>query len=181
MPLSTLCYGTLKLKDLPKILLESVKTTAIVEFMVCVSSIMSWVMSFTKIPQMIAGGLLNFSSNPMVLLLIMNIILLIVGTFMDPTPAVLIFTPIFLPIVQSWGMHPVHFGLVMVMNLCVGTITPPVGAILFTGCKIGNVKIEQVIRTLLPFFVVVIVALMLVTYIPALSMAIPTALGLIAR
>ncbi len=179
--LLSLIYRTLKLKDLPKILLESVKTTAIVELMVCVSSIMSWVMSFTKIPQMIAGGLLNFSSNPYVLLMIMNIILLIVGTFMDPTPAVLIFTPIFLPIVQSWGMHPVHFGLVMVMNLCVGTITPPVGAILFTGCKIGNVKIEQVIRTLLPFFAVVIVALMLVTYIPALSMAIPTALGLIAR
>lgn len=173
-------YRNLKIRDLPKILLDSVKTTAIVEFLVCVSSIMSWVMSFTKIPQMIANGLLGVSNNPVVILLIMNFILLIVGTFMDPTPAVLIFTPIFLPIVQGWGMSVVHFGLMMVMNLCVGTITPPVGAILFAGCKIGNVKIEQVIRLLLPFFAVVVITLMMVTFIPGLSLAIPSALGLIA-
>lgn len=173
-------YRNLKIRDLPKILLDSVKTTAIVEFLVCVSSIMSWVMSFTKIPQMIANGLLGVSNNPVIILLIMNFILLIVGTFMDPTPAVLIFTPIFLPIVQGWGMSVVHFGLMMVMNLCVGTITPPVGAILFAGCKIGNVKIEQVIRLLLPFFGVVVITLMMVTFIPGLSLAIPSALGLIA-
>ena len=173
-------YRNLKIRDLPKILLDSVKTTAIVEFLVCVSSIMSWVMSFTKIPQMIAHGLLGISNNPVVILLIMNFILLIVGTFMDPTPAVLIFTPIFLPIVQSWGMSVVHFGLMMVMNLCVGTITPPVGAILFAGCKIGNVKIEQVIRLLLPFFAVVVITLLMVTFIPGLSLTIPSALGLIA-
>ena len=173
-------YRNIKFKDLPKILLSSVKTTAVVVFLVCVSSIMSWVMSFAKIPQMIANGMLGLSHNPIVILLIMNLILLIVGTFMDPTPAVLIFTPIFLPIVQSFGMTTVHFGLMMVMNLCVGTITPPVGAILFAGCKIGNVKIEQVIRMLLPFFGVVIVALLFVTFIPALSMALPTALGLTA-
>lgn len=171
-------YRTLKVSDLPKILLDSVKTTAVVEFLVCVSSIMSWVMSFAKIPQMISSAMLGISSNPIVLLLIMNLVLLIVGTFMDPTPAVLIFTPIFLPIVQAWGMSAVHFGLMMVMNLCVGTITPPVGAILFAGCKIGNVKIEQVIRTLLPFFGVVVVTLLMVTFIAPLSMAIPTALGL---
>ncbi len=171
-------YRNIKLGDLPKILLSSVKTTAVVEFLVCVSSIMSWVMSFAKIPQMIANGMMGLSHNPIVILLIMNLILLFVGTFMDPTPAVLIFTPIFLPIVQSFGMTTVHFGLMMVMNLCVGTITPPVGAILFAGCKIGNVKIEQVIRMLLPFFAVVIVALLLVTFIPALSMALPTSLGL---
>lgn len=173
-------YRNIKLSDLPKILLSSVKTTAVVEFLVCVSSIMSWVMSFAKIPQMIANGMMGLSHNPIVILLIMNLILLIVGTFMDPTPAVLIFTPIFLPIVQGFGMTTVHFGLMMVMNLCVGTITPPVGAILFAGCKIGNVKIEQVIRMLLPFFAVVIVALLFVTFIPALSMALPTALGLTA-
>lgn len=174
-----LIYKNLKLKDLPKLLLDSVKTTAVVEFLVCVSSIMSFVMSYAKIPQMISTALLGVSSNPVVILLIMNLILLIVGTFMDPTPAVLIFTPIFLPIVQTWGMNPVHFGLMMVMNLCVGTLTPPVGAILFAGCRIGNVTIEQVIRTLIPFFVAVLIALMMVTFIPALSLALPQALGLI--
>ena len=126
------------------------------------------------------SAMLGISNSPIVLLIIMNIVLLIVGTFMDPTPAVLIFTPIFLPIVQSFGMHPVHFGLMMVMNLCVGTLTPPVGAILFAGCKIANVKIEQVIKLLLPFFGVVLICLLLVTYIPALSLGIPNALKLIS-
>lgn len=172
-------YKNIKLKDLPKIILSSVKTTAVVEFLVCVSGIMAWVMSFTKMPQLIAYALLSIGSNPIVILLIINVVLLIVGTFMDPTPAVLIFTPIFLPICSSFGMHPVHFGLMMVMNLCVGTITPPVGAILFAGCKIANVKIEYVIKRLIPYFAVVIFALLLVTFIPALSLAIPKALKLI--
>ena len=178
--LLSVIYRSIKMKDLPKILLASVKTTAVVEFLVCVSSIMSWVMSFAKIPQMISNAMLGISNNPIVILIIMNIILLLVGTFMDPTPAVLIFTPIFLPIVQSFGMNAVHFGLMMVMNLCVGTLTPPVGAILFAGCKIANVKIEQVIKTLLPFFGVVLVALLLITYIPFFSLLIPKALGLIS-
>ena len=172
-------YRSLKFADLPEILLSSAKTTAIVIFMIGVSSIMSWVMSFTKIPAIIASSLMSFTSDPTMILLIMNIILLFVGTFMDPTPAVLIFTPIFLPICMNFGMHPVHFGVMIVMNLCVGTITPPVGPILFTGCKIANLKIEEVFTTLCPFFIVTILALLLVTYIPALSMAIPTALGLI--
>ena len=175
----SLCYRSLKISALPEIILSSAKTTAIVIFMIGVSSIMSWVMSFTKIPAIIANALMSFTSDPTLILLIMNIILLVVGTFMDPTPAVLIFTPIFLPICTNFGMHPVHFGVMIVMNLCVGTITPPVGPILFTGCKIANLKIEEVFRTLCPFFIVTILALLLVTYIPALSMAIPTALGLI--
>ena len=171
-------YRSIKVKDLPKILLASVKTTAVVEFLVCVSAIMSWVMSFAKIPQMISDAMLGISNSPIIILLIMNVILLLVGTFMDPTPAVLIFTPIFLPIVQSFGMHPVHFGLMMVMNLCVGTLTPPVGAILFAGCRIANVKIQQVIKPLLPYFGVVVVALLFVTFVPFLSMIIPNLLGL---
>lgn len=172
-------YRSLKISDLPPILLSSAKTTAIVVFMIGVSSIMSWVMSFTKIPSIIAGAIMGLTSDPILILLIMNIILLVVGTFMDPTPAVLIFTPIFLPICMEFGMHPVHFGVMIVMNLCVGTITPPVGPILFTGCKIANMRIEEVFRTLLPFFGVTILSLLLTTYIPALSMWIPTALGLV--
>lgn len=101
------------------------------------------------------------------------------GTFMDPMPAVLIFTPIFLPICQTFGMHPVQFGIMISMNLCIGTITPPVGSILFTGCKVGHVKIEQVIKQLLPYFGAILAVLLLVTYIPAVSMTLPTLANLV--
>ena len=171
-------YRNITVKDLPRIIFESVKTTAVIEYLVCVSGIMGYVMSYTKIPALVASAILGLTNSPVIILLIMNVILLIVGCFMDPTPAVLIFTPIFLPIVQTWGMHPVHFGLMMIMNLCVGTLTPPVGAILFAGCRTHNVKIEQIIKMLLPFFAVIFVTLMLITYVPALSMFIPQALGL---
>jgi tripartite ATP-independent transporter DctM subunit len=175
----SLIYRSLKIKDLRKILLDSAKMSAIVIFMIGVSSIMSWVMSFTHIPAIISNGLINLTDNKFIILLLMNIILLIVGTFMDPTPAVLIFTPIFLPIAVNFGMHPVHFGIMMVFNLCIGTITPPVGPILFTGCKVANIKIEQVFKTLIPYFAITIILLLLVTYVPALSMFIPDMLGLI--
>lgn len=171
-------YKNIKLKDLPGIIFSSVKTTAVIEYLVCVSGIMGYVMSYTKIPALVANAILGLTNSPIIILLIMNIILLIIGCFMDPTPAVLIFTPIFLPIVQTWGMHPVHFGLMMIMNLCVGTLTPPVGAILFAGCRTHSVKIEQIIRMLLPFFAVILLVLLLITYVPALSMFIPNALGL---
>ena len=171
-------YKNITVKDLPKIIFESVKTTAVIEYLVCVSGIMGYVMSYTKIPALVAKAILGLTSSPVIILLIMNVILLIVGCFMDPTPAVLIFTPIFLPIVQTWGMHPVHFGLMMIMNLCVGTLTPPVGAILFAGCRTHGVKIEQIIKMLMPFFIVILVSLLLITYVPALSMFIPKALGL---
>lgn len=172
-------YRSIKIKHLHKILLDSAKMSAIVIFMIGVSSIMSWVMSFTHIPQIISNGLIGLTDNKIIILLLMNVILLIVGTFMDPTPAVLIFTPIFLPICTSFGMHPVHFGIMIVFNLCIGTITPPVGPILFTGCRVANIKIEEVFRTLIPYFVVTIVLLLLVTYVPALSMWVPDMLGLI--
>ncbi len=172
-------YRSIKVKDLHNIFLESAKMSAIVIFMIGVSSIMSWVMSFTHIPQIIANSLLSMTDSKIVILMIMNIILLIVGTFMDPTPAVLIFTPIFLPIMTDFGMHPVHFGIMMVFNLCIGTITPPVGPILFTGCKVAGVKIEEVFKTLIPYFAITIILLLVVTYIPALSMTLPNLLGLI--
>ena len=171
-------YRNITVKDLPKIIFESVKTTAVIEYLVCVSGIMGYIMSYTHIPSLVANAILGLTTNKYIILLIMNVILLVIGCFMDPTPAVLIFTPIFLPIVQTWGMHPVHFGLMMIMNLCVGTLTPPVGAILFAGCRTHGVKIEQIIRMLLPLFVVILVCLLLITYVPWLSMFIPEALGL---
>jgi tripartite ATP-independent transporter DctM subunit len=172
-------YRTIKVKDLPRIFLESTRTTAIVIFLIGVSSIMSWVMAFTNIPGIIADALLAATDNLLVILLIMNIVLLIVGTFMDPTPAVLIFTPIFLPIALSFGMDPVHFGIMMVFNLSIGTITPPVGPVLFVGARVANLKIEDVIKPLIPFFLVTVVVLMIVTYIPQISLFIPELLGLI--
>ena len=174
-----LLYKGFPLKDLPRIILDSARMTGIITLMIGLSSIMSWVMAFTGLPDLIAGGILSLTSSKYVVLVLMNVILLVVGTFMDPTPAVLIFTPIFLPICQTFGMHPVQFGIMVSMNLCIGTITPPVGSILFTGCKVGHVTIEQVIRELMPYFCSILLALLLVTYIPAISMALPTMAGLI--
>lgn len=148
--------------------------TGIITLIIGLSSIMSWVMAFTALPDIIAGAILSLTSSQYEILVLMNIILLVVGTFIDPMPAVLIFTPIFFPICQGFGMHPVQFGIMVSMNLCIGTIAPPVGSILFTGCKVGHVKIEQVIKQLLPYFGAILVVLLLVTYIPAISMALPT-------
>ena len=175
----SLIYKEMSIKSLPKILFSSAQMTSIVIFMIGVSSIMSWVMAFTNIPQIIAKSILGITDSYAIILIIMNVLMLIIGTFMDPTPAVLIFTPIFLPIAQSFGMSPIHFGIMIVFNLCIGTITPPVGPILFTGCKVGNVTIEQVFKTLLPYYVVTMLILLLVIFIPQLSMWLPDLFGLI--
>lgn len=175
----SLIYKNIKIRDLPGIILESAKMTGIITFMIGLSSIMSWGMSFTGIPDMIGSGILALTSNKYAILILMNIIILIVGTFMDPTPAILIFTPIFLPVCQSFGMNPIHFGIMISFNLCIGTITPPVGSILFTGCKVGGVSIENVMRELLPYFSVILLLLILVTYVPAVSMTLPTLAGLV--
>ena len=173
------CYRALDIRKLPEIFLNTAKMSAIVIFMLATSSIMSWVMAFTQIPSMIAEVLMSLTSNPVIILLIINLVLLFVGTFMDPTPAVLIFTPIFLPICTSLGMDPVQFGILLVFNLSLGTITPPVGPILFTGCKVSGISIDGVIKTLLPFFFVIVLVLGLVTYVPAVSMTLPQLMGLI--
>lgn len=175
----SLIYKTIKPSDMKRILLESAKLTSIIVFLIGLSSIMSWILAFTKIPTLFANALMGVSNNPVIILIIMNILLLFLGCIMDPTPAILIFTPIFLPIVESFGMSPVHFGVMMTFNLCIGCITPPVGAILFTGCKVSKISIEEVIKPLLPFFGVTIVILFLVTFIPALSLTIPKLAGLL--
>ena len=163
--------------ELPKLLMDSAEMTGIIIFLIGVSSIMSWVMAFTGIPAAISGVMLGISSNKYVILLIINVILLIVGTFMDMTPACLIFTPIFLPICQAVGMNTIHFGIMMIFNLCIGTITPPVGTTLFVGVKVGKTKIEDVIKPLLYYFAAIFIVLLLVTYIPAISLWLPGLLG----
>ncbi|QLB39804.1 MULTISPECIES: TRAP transporter large permease [Mannheimia] len=171
--LAVLIYREVSIKELPKVILESVVTTAIVLLLIGTSMGMSWVMANADIPYTISDGLLAISDNPIVILLIINIILLIVGVFMDMTPALLIFTPIFFPIVTDLGMDPVHFGILMAFNLSIGICTPPVGSALFIGCSVGGVRINQVIKPLLPFYAVLILALLLVTYVPSLSLALP--------
>ena len=177
--LSLFVYKSIKIKDLPKIFKDSAEMTGIIIFLIGVSSIMSWVMAFTNIPEIVSAGLLAISSNKYVIFLMINVILLVVGTFMDMTPACLIFTPIFLPVCTALGMNTIHFGIMMIFNLCIGTITPPVGTTLFVGVKVGGVKIETVFKQLLVYFAAIFAVLMMVTYIPALSLTLPKLLGYI--
>lgn len=177
--LSMLFYKSIKIKDLPRILLESINMTAMIVFLIGVSSIMSWVLAFTNVPTYITQLILGISDNPVIILLIMNVLLLVVGTFMDLTPAILIFTPIFLPIAQNLGMDTIQFGIMLVFNLCIGTITPPVGNTLFVGCRVAKTKIEGVIKNILPFYVSIFVVLMLVTFIPAISLFLPRIMGML--
>jgi tripartite ATP-independent transporter DctM subunit len=175
--LLTAFYREVSFKQLPEIFLQSVGTTSIVLLLVGTSMSMSWVMAYENIPQDITALLLSISDNKYVILLLINLILLFVGIFMDMTPAVLIFTPIFLPVVTELGMDPTHFGIVMVLNLCIGLCTPPVGSVLFVGVGISGARIQEVIRPLIPLFLAMILALLLVTYIPALSLSLPRLFG----
>lgn len=172
-------YKNLRVKDLPSILLTATRTTAIVMILVAVSSALSWVMSFAHIPQLIADALLGISTNEAVILMIMMAILLVIGTFMDPTPAILIFVPIFLPVVLELGIHPVHFGTMVVMNLSMGVITPPVGNVLFVGSQVAGLRIERVIGRLWPFLIGILIALIIVVFVPQISLWLPTVLGLL--
>ncbi len=176
--LAVFIYKEVKIKEIPFIILESVITTSIVLLLIGISISMSWILTYADIPYLISDGLMNISDNPIVILLIINIILLIVGLFLDMTPAVLIFTPIFLPVVQDFGMDPVQFGILMVFNLCLGLCTPPVGSALFVGCSVGEAKIQNILKPMLPFYLVLFAALLLVTYVPQLSLFLPNLFGL---
>ncbi|MDP5078228.1 MAG: TRAP transporter large permease [Nonlabens sp.] len=172
-------YKEIKLKDISPILLETVKTSAIVLLLIATSIAMSWVMSYENIPQEISNAILGVSSNPIVVLILINLILLFVGVFMDMTPAVLIFTPIFLPIVTAMGMDPVHFGIIMILNLCIGLCTPPVGSVLFVGCSVADLKIQKVIKPMMPLFLAMIAVLVLVTYFEDITLWLPRVFDLI--
>lgn len=173
-------YRSFHWKDVPQMLLSTAKTTALIVFLIGVSAILGWVLAYVKIPNMIASALISFADTPWVILMGMMFIMLLVGCVMDPSPAVLIFTPIFLPVAVQLGVHPVHFGVMMVFNLSLGAITPPVGPILFTGCRVAGETIESVFTKLLPFFLALIVALIIVTLVPWLSLYLPSKAGLIS-
>jgi tripartite ATP-independent transporter DctM subunit len=172
-------YREVGIKDLPDILIRAVKTTSIVMLLIAASITLSWVMTFGHLPQTVSEFMLGLSDNKIVILIIINVILLFVGMFMDMTPAILIFTPILLPVVTQLGIHPVHFGIIMVMNLCIGICTPPVGTLLFVGISIAGTTIEKMIKPLLPLFIGMIIVLLIVTFWPELSLWLPRLFGLV--
>jgi tripartite ATP-independent transporter DctM subunit len=175
--LAVAVYREVRIKDLPGILLKSAETTAIVMLLIATSVAMSWILSYENIPQELTAFLLSLTESRVLILLFINILLLVVGTFMDITPAVLIFTPIFLPVAAELGISPLHFGIMMVLNLCIGLCTPPVGSILFVGCGIGRTTVPSTSKALLPFYAVMVLVLFLVVYLPWLSEGLPRTMG----
>jgi tripartite ATP-independent transporter DctM subunit len=171
-------YREIPLSRLPEILLRSAKTTSVVMLLVGTSQAVSWALAYERVPQTATAGLLALSQDWIVILMIINVLLLVVGMFMDMTPAVLVFTPILLPAVVALGIDPVHFGIVMIANLCIGLCTPPVGTCLFLGCSVGKTTIARVVPTAIPFFIAMAIAMLLITYIPGLSLWLPRWLGL---
>ncbi|EJW2487133.1 TRAP transporter large permease [Salmonella enterica] len=176
--LTMVFYRTLKIKDLPSILLQTVVMTGVIMFLLATSSAMSFSMSITNIPEAPSDMILGISANKLVILLVITVFLLIIGAFMDIGPAILIFTPILLPIMAKLGVDPVHFGIIMIYNLAIGTITPPVGSGLYVGASVGKVKVEEVIKPLLPFYGAIIGVLLLITYIPEITLFLPRLLGI---
>ena len=175
--LSAVVYREVKIKMLPELLLQTGITTAVVMLLIGASSGMGWIMTMANIPQTVSAALLGLSDNPILILLAINLLLIFVGTFMDMTPAVLIFTPIFLPVAQSLGMHEVHFGIMMIANLSIGLCTPPVGTCLFIGCGVGKTTIAKVTKTMLLFFGAMVAALLVITYVPQVSLWLPVQTG----
>lgn len=174
--LTCVIYRDLPLKELPALVARSARTTGVVLFLVATSSAMSRLLTSEQVPQLVSAALLGLTENPILILLIINVVLLLVGTFMDITPAILIFTPIFLPVAIGLGLDPIHFGILLIANLSIGLCTPPVGTCLFVGCSVGKAKIAGVSRQMLPFYGAMIVVLMAITYIPALSTWLPNLL-----
>jgi tripartite ATP-independent transporter DctM subunit len=177
--LSVFVYREVKIREIPEILLKSAVVTAVVFMLIATSMAMSWFLALENVPQNLSAFLVGLTNSKIMIMLIINLLLLVVGMFMDMTPAVLIFTPIFLPVVKNYGIDPLHFGIIMIINLCIGLCTPPVGTVLFLGCGIGGTSVTKVMRHILPFFIAMIVALFVCVYVPDISLALPRIFGLI--
>lgn len=177
--LLALIYRGITWRSARMIMERTISTTGVILFLIAASSAMSWVMAYTGIPAAISEALLSVSESPAVILLLMLVVLLLVGTFMDITPAILIFTPILLPIAEDMGMDPVHFGVVLIFAMCIGTMTPPVGSVLFVGVSVGGTTLEKVIPKLVPYLLAMVAVLLLVSYVPFLSLGLPGMMGLL--
>ncbi|WP_226622680.1 TRAP transporter large permease [Alloyangia pacifica] len=171
---TTFVYRELTWEGFKTAVVSSVRTTALVMLLVATASAFSYLLTLYRVPDLLANAVTGISDNPIVILLLLNLILLVLGMIMDMAALILICTPIFLPVAVGLGMDPVQFGVVMMMNLGLGLCTPPVGACLFVGCVVGGVRIEQAVKTILPFYAAILVALLLVTYVPAFSMFLPS-------
>ena len=179
--LAVVCYREIPLKELPSLVMGSARTSGVVLLLVAASAAMSRLLTAEQVPQLVSDALLSLSSNPLMILLTINVILLIVGTFMDMTPAVLVFTPIFLPVAVGIGLDPIHFGIILIANLCIGICTPPVGTCLFMGCTVGHSSIGAVSKAMIWFYAAMVAALGVITYWPALTMWLPRAMGVIGE
>ncbi|MDP4098844.1 TRAP transporter large permease [Paenibacillus sp. P96] len=166
-------YRDIPLSRVKVIFTRTFRTVAMVLFLISASNAFAWILTYLKIPTMLTNMLLGISDEPFIILLIINVLLLVLGAPLDMAPLILIMTPILFPVVTALGMDPVHFGIVLILNLGIGLITPPVGTVLFVGCAIGKVTIEQGTKALIPFFIVMVAVLMLITYVPSISMWLP--------
>jgi tripartite ATP-independent transporter DctM subunit len=176
--LSVVVYREVALREVRSILVDAASTTAIVMLLIGTSMGLSWVLAYERIPEALSTFLLSMTASKVTILLLINALLLLVGTVLDMTPAVLIFTPILLPVVQDLGVEPLHFGVIIVLNLCIGLCTPPVGSVLFLGCSVSGTRITDVSRALLPLYIAMVAALLAVTFIPQLSLTLPRWFGL---
>lgn len=171
---TALVYRTLSFKEFIEATKGAVRTTSMVLLVIGCAASFGWLLAYLKVPAHLITALQDVSDNPLVILLLINVVLLVLGTFMDMSPLIVITTPIFLPVAKAFGVDPVQFGVIMILNLGIGLCTPPVGAVLFVGCAVGKVPIWTVLRSIWPFYGAVFFTLMLVTYVPALSLWLPS-------
>jgi tripartite ATP-independent transporter DctM subunit len=167
-------YRSLSWSDFIEATFAAVRTTAMVLMVIGCAAAFGWLLAYTRVPASMVALLQGVSDNPIIILLLLNLVLLILGTFMDMSPLIVITTPIFLPVATAFGVDPVHFGVILILNLGIGLCTPPVGAVLFVGCAVGRIPVWDAVRTIWPFYGAALVTLMLVTYIPALSLWLPS-------
>ena len=169
-----LVYRELNWAGFVEAVLGAVRTTAMVLLVIGTAAAFGWLMAFLQVQQSLATAIGAISDNPVIVLLLINVSLLLLGTFMDMAPLVIIATPVLLPVVKAFGIDPVHFGVIMILNAGIGLNTPPVGTVLFVGCAVGKISIREAMQTIWPFFGASLAVLMLVTYIPALSLWLPS-------
>ena len=178
MFLAYVVFRDAKLRDFGKVIKNALKTLAIVLTLIAVAKAFAYMMVELRVPDMLTNFLVGVTSNKYLLLLIINLLLLVLGCFMDMAPLILIMTPILLPVVTTLGIDPVHFGMIMMVNLGIGLITPPVGTVLFTGAAVAKLPLGVVTKAMMPFFLALFIVLLMVTYVPAISLWLPHMLGL---
>lgn len=175
--ISVFVYKELKFSLMPKLLMNTIKTLAMVFSLIAAANAFGWLLAFLKVPTLITEGLLAITTNKIVLLLLINLMLLVLGCIMDMAPLILIVTPILIPVITTLGMSKVQFGVMLIFNLAVGLCTPPVGSALFVGCGVGKINIERTVKAMLPFYGIMVAGLLLVTFVPEISLFLPRVLG----